>query len=139
MAGVGFQDALDLITASIATNVATDLSTTSFVYPNAPFSEVDADSEFVRVTMLDGETTQADLSATPRWKHTGVLIFQVFVKAETGEGRAREIADTIAGWYRGTSVGKLVFRAASARNVGIRNGWYQYNIELPFYFHEIYS
>lgn len=96
---------------------------------------------WVRLNVRSSESEQVSLGNTPRFRHYGVIIFQVFVpitKQGFGARTAYSHADTIAGAFRNVNFGSPVIycRAPNAINIGERDGWYQVNLEVPYYWDE---
>jgi len=72
-------------------------------------------------------------SARAMHRHDGMVIVEVFVPLDSGEGTVDEYCDTVAGIYRNhTSQQGLRFRSPFTVNVGQSGAWYKRNVLIPF-------
>lgn len=127
--------AFDAIRAAIEDHFSTNYSTTVVAYDNVPFTP--PATSHVRLFILDGGGSQVDMGAAPSYRYTGVVEVQVFVPSDSGSGPAMQLADEVATLFRGRTLGGVVCRTPYATRVGQRDGWYQVNVTVPFYFDEI--
>lgn len=93
---------------------------------------------WVRVSVRDGDSEQVSLGNTPRFRHYGTIIIQVFVRRDSGSRLAKTHADTISAYYRNSTFGTptIYCRAPYITNVGEREGWYQVNVNIPYQWDE---
>ena len=112
-------------------------------YDNAPFDQPDNEM-WVRWTVVSGESFRVSLGATPRIRHTGVAIAQVFALAGKGTRDAVVLADRIKTKFLcttdNTSVAgnSVVFKTPSINQIGRSGGqWWQINVSCPYYADEI--
>lgn len=106
---------------------------TPTAYENRPFSPPDPPAPWVRLTIRNAESHQADLGPTPRYRHPGMIYVQVFTPHGSGDGEARALGDQAAGIFRGQSFGGVVCRSASVIPQGSDGTWYQVNVVCDFY------
>lgn len=78
------------------------------------------------------------VSLGPRtYRQPGTVITQVFIPVGTGDIRASEIAEAVAGSLRGVDTSGVRFDATSAPQfVGPDGSWWQTNVTTPFEFDE---
>jgi hypothetical protein len=62
---------------------------------------------------------------------------QVFSKLGTGDRAARLLADEFHAYLSNVTVDSVVFRTPGLRAVGQRDGWWQLNIVVPFFYNFI--
>lgn len=128
----GFDDERQAIEKRLGDNWAT----TPIKYENAPFKETQ--SPYVAVFVRRGEGLQASLGTVPLRRWPGLIIVQIFVKAQTGTQTALAYANTIGAIFErqefsaGAS-GLIRCRVASATIVGERHGWFQVNVTVPYH------
>ena len=95
------------------------------------------DAVWVRFSVLTGDTLQASLGASKRFRTVGVAVAQIFQPINQGDKDALVLADTIKSAFRATSISGVTFRTPSLRRVGRDAKWYQLNLNCPFYADEI--
>ena len=95
---------------------------------------------WVRLNIADGDSLQVSLGNNPRFRHYGLIVAQVFVRGDLGARAARTHADTIASYYRNVNFGSpsIYCRAPRLINVGEHDGWYQMNVQIPYYWDQDY-
>lgn len=94
------------------------------------------DSEWVRLSILNGKAQQVTLGCTNYDRRNyGVLVLQVFVKINTGSGRALELADSIADLFENKRVSNIQFKMPQVSKVPMDEDsyWYQVNVSIDFY------
>lgn len=89
------------------------------------------DKPFVRVKINPASETQAALG-NRLWMHTGVVIIQICVPVGTGDGPANRMADQFKAWLRGKSVGAVQFGAVYLTAQGLREAFYQINVNAEY-------
>ena len=110
-------------------------TTTPIRFENAP--AIDGINPFVALTILDGEGEQISLGTPALRRWVGLIVIQIFVKADTGTQQARAYA-TQAGAvfdraeFSSGNSGTIRSRIPSVRAIGVRDGWYQLNVSVPF-------
>lgn len=106
--------------------------------PSVPFSFGDVeynppdDESWVRVSTLSGAQTQVSMGKLRRFRRVGLVVVQIFVPAGSGDGTARELADSVAAIYQGRTVNGVIFRGTGLTRVGIDGAWVQYNASTPY-------
>lgn len=111
--------------------VAANWSSTPVLYDSAtPAVHQD---EWIRVGFRDFPAQQASIGgAAVKYRHFGMLLIEIYVTEQMGSGRATRYGDTLAGLFRGATVGDALFRAPVVRQIGRDEGWYRVNVEIPF-------
>ena len=105
---------------------------------------LDQTDEWVRFTIKAGNAEVLEIGDPKRYTRTiGVVIIQVFVRPDTGDGRARELCDTIEGIFRNAEAsitdGSIRFREPTSTEVGLaeNEAYYQMNVTVPYYRDEV--
>ena len=106
-------------------------STTPLYFENQTANN--ADPEWLRLTIQNADSFQASLGSNPDYRYIGVLFFQIFVKPNTGSGRAMELVDIIEELFRSQTIGGITFKVPVVRKVPDNSEWYQVNISIDFF------
>ncbi len=126
------------IRAAFKTGMDSSLPAVSVAYDNAPFAIPSDGSKWVRLKVQSGPSARAALNASaPLYRHIGLTIVQIFVKPLRGDKEIRQIAETVSAIFRGKTIGDCQFREPKVDPIGLQNGWYQWNVSVPFYRDEI--
>jgi hypothetical protein len=109
-------------------------------WPNRPFTPPDAREGVVwlRPEVLPAVAQQISIGTSPRFRHFGVMIIQVFAPLGAGDGVARRAADKILGIYRLARVEGFRIRAPYIDPVGPGETWFQINAVVPYERDEIF-
>ena len=105
---------------------------TAIAYDNETFSPQGLD-EWVRFTDLNAGGKQASLGNNPLYRYRGMVVVQIFVKPNTGPARFLRLADYVTGIYRSKRIGSTQFGVPAVTRIGPRDGWYQVNVDCPYY------
>jgi len=107
--------------------------TYDIAWENVTFTPPDREP-WVRFTIREGEASLPAFGGGSNvYRHPGVVIVQVFAPDGTGDGTARQIADSIAAIYRGKRLsGVRFFDAPYINVVGTDGAWFQINVYAPF-------
>lgn len=107
---------------------------TAIAQENATF-EPAADTAWVRLTIRNAEAEQTEIGRTGSrtFRHPGVVICQVFVPTNTGDGPARTLAESACAIFRGVAVDNLTFAAPYIEPRGSEAKWFGYNAVCPFW------
>ena len=112
---------------------------TAIRWENVGWEEPKTDNNFVSVAIRSGPGDLISLAyPTGMHRYSGVVIVQVFQRADTGTALARELAGLVADIFRrkelsSTDAGKLVFRTPYVTTAQVdAGGWYQLNVACPF-------
>jgi hypothetical protein len=122
--------------AAFEARLAANWSTTPITWENVEPPE--RTSAYIAPFLLDGEANQVSLGTSPRHRHAGVFVMQIFVPEASGTQTARAYADTLAAVFRGQqfsagSSGLITCRSPSLRSIGARGGWCQFNVVVPWH------
>jgi len=114
------------------------LGNTRIRFENTPFDEPKDDLTWVAFTIVTAEGTQISLNEEALARYTGVVIIQVFQRERTGTGEALRLAGQAADIFRRLEIcedesGLLRFRIPSKVTLGVNNGWFQINVNCPYF------
>jgi hypothetical protein len=93
----------DKIRELIETRWQTELSSLTTEYENVAFDRK-GNTEWVKLTILDGDAFSATLGSTKKVKHPGILVASIFTPRGAGSKDSRVIADSISDAFRNTRV-----------------------------------
>lgn len=102
------------------------------------FSNVTFDKpndEWVRFTVLNGGGVTAEggiAGSTYKVKDTGLISLQVFVPASTGTKTSSTLIDSFVTIFEHKRFSSIVTYSATVTPGGVRDGWHQTNITIPF-------
>lgn len=106
--------------------------------PTVPFSFADADyipphdDTWVRLNVLPGTQTQVSMGIRRRFRRVGVVLVQIFVPAGSGDGLAKELADSVANIFMGRTVNGVIFRGTSVDRQGVDGSWTLWRANTPY-------
>jgi len=111
----------------------------SVFYDNQEGQPDSNDDLWVRVTVLSGETFQASLGNSKRFRTPGVLVFQIFVPIGRGTKAQAIMVDRLVVAFRAQTVSNVVYRTPVRRQIGRTDTWWQMNVEVEFYADDVES
>lgn len=117
---------------SIESEFVTNWTYTQVARDNVDF-EPQSLTEWVRITVLPASGRQASMGADPLFRYNGLFCVQIFTRSGLGWGRATELADLITPLFRNRRLGNIQFYVPEMMRVGVTDGWYQVNVDCPFY------
>jgi len=107
-------------------------------FENNPFTPP-LNQTWIALTILSGagQVIALNDSANLRKKHLGTAVVQVFTPLGEGTGTGKREADLVANIFRDAVIsagvaGRIKFRTPNLITVGEDEGWYQYNVAIPF-------
>lgn len=114
------------------------LGKTKIKYENVSWEEPKEDKTWVALTIITADATQVGLGDNALARYGGTVIIQVFQKERTGTGDAQRLAGQAADIFRRLEIcedesGLLRFRIPSKVPVGLNNGWFQINVNCPYF------
>ena len=116
-------------------------ATTVIAWDNVNFIPPDAaaGNSWIRLSILDGEAIRMNLGNPGIHRQTGLITIEIFAPLSEGTDTVRGYADTIASIFRDKQFNGITCREASPENLGENNGWYQMNINIPFFWDGTYT
>ena len=105
---------------------------TQIARDNVSFSPQGLD-EWVRFSDLNADAKQASLGNNPLFRYRGMVVIQIFTKVNSGAARALELSDYVTGIFRSKKIGDVQFQVPAVTRIGPRDGWYQVNVDCPYY------
>lgn len=109
-------------------------STTPIAWPNDDFTPPNPPTNWIRLTINDGESHQLGLGALPAvTRYYGNIIVQIFTLQDKGDAPALILADSVKAVFHNWCGVAVSCRQAKIKTVGNDgNGWYQINVNIPF-------
>lgn len=99
----------------------------TIVYENDTLTDPTV-QEWIKIHFMDGIGKQISLGDNPYFRYSGVLNIMIFVKPDTGSGRAAQIADIITPLIRSKRISGTLFQVPYPQKIGVREEWYQVNL-----------
>lgn len=87
---------------------------------------------WVRLTILPGDQRQVSMGRLRRFRRVGVVMVQIFVPAGSGDGTAKDLADSVTEIFEGQTVNGVIFRGTGLTRIGADGAWVQYNATTPY-------
>ena len=116
---------------SIEKRMNANWSGSSVKFDNVPFNY--PKEKYVAFHVLFGDGGQASLGDTPFYRHTGVIMLQIFVPKERGTKDVGTLADRFRQVFNAKQFEGITTRAVNGpRRVGETAGWLQYNCDVAF-------
>ena len=114
-------------------------ATTSIAYDNVPFKTPSDSTSWVRLRIFEENVTRLNIGNPGTHRVSGLIVVEIFVPQGRGTQTVRGYADTIAAVFRDQQFSGITCREATPRSVGEYEGWWQYNVSVPFYWDGVYS
>lgn len=115
----------------IESHFSTNWTETPVIYQNIAYNEV---NEFIRLTILSGDRTQASLGCNNNTYRTiGTLVIQIFTSKNIGTKRALDIIDLLITFLQSKVIGTVNFKTPYISFQNIVDSFYQVNLTCPFY------
>lgn len=104
-------------------------------WPNVTFTPPSPSIEWYRFKVSNGDAERVLIGrATSNYRSYGIIQIQVFVPLNTGNANGLQKADAVAAVFRNWYGATVRCQEASIKDIGAEgNGWYQYNVNIPFY------
>ena len=94
----------------------------------------DVGDEWVRIVVRPGDAKQVSMGDDPGFRIFGTVFVQIFVRKDTGEARALELADTVDQLFRRKILDKMQFRMPQVDAIPSPNSeFYQVNVSTDFF------
>lgn len=97
----------------------------------------DTTKPWVRLNLRPGDAFQASIGRKRVWRHPGEIIVEIYAPKGSGFQKAHQIADSVAGIFRGQTVSDVRFEAPSPpQNVGPEadTAWHHWNVRTAYEF-----
>lgn len=91
-----------------------------------------ATGEYVVLYVLNGAENAISLGAHVLFRNAGVIQVSIYVPTGSGEGRARELADSAAAIFRGKRFSGVLCRGAALNTLGPTGKHYRVDVSINF-------
>lgn len=112
--------------------VQTAIAKKDVTYPNDPTFDPTGKSIWARLTNIPGVAGANEIGAGPVVHRTGIVMVQLFVPTGSRSLLITETADKIRELFEFQDDGKISYFAVSAYEAGETDGWYQWNVSIPY-------
>ncbi len=106
-------------------------------YDNAPDINAQNGQNWARASIRMADNRRVSIGTPSRFRHPGVLIYNIFSQLEDGSDLGTSIADFVRDAFQNRRVNDVTYRTASTPPGGVSEGWWQQNISIPFYFDQL--
>lgn len=110
----------------------TAIAASDVTYPNDPTFDPTDKAIWARLTSLPGQAGANEIGAGPVVHRTGLVIVQLFVPAGSRSLLITRTADNIRELFEYQDDGQLSYFAVSCYEAGETDGWYQWNVNIPY-------
>lgn len=118
---------------AIRDHVKATWTQTPYERPNATFDPTPGEP-WARLTILPVAAERLCVGDPPTVRrHSGLVVFQIFVPPNTGDGDSRDLVDAATAMFRDPGLAGLKFREPEARYEGLDEfKWVGWTIETSF-------
>ena len=120
---------------SITEHFASNWNDTSIAYDNADF-RMPNDEAWVRITINPNthfSPNDGYFAFSPTTiRMLGVVTIQVFCPLNVGDGLAYRLADEASDIFANKDLDNVQMRVPSIQRIGVREGWFQINVVIPY-------
>lgn len=113
-------------------------STTEIAWDNVKFSPVNG-TAWVACHIFEDTVNRINIGVPGQHRVTGTVVINIMLPEGGGTDIARQYGDTLAAIFRDAQFSGITFRETTLNNTGINEGWYQFNLVIPFYWDGIYT
>lgn len=114
-------------------------SHTVIAYDNVEFNPKDHD-EWVRFVIRPSTARQSAMGDVPAHRYFGNIFVQIFTKSDIGVGRSLTLADYVTALFRSVNISGIQFRTPNVTRIGnMEDGWFQVNVDCPYFREEFAS
>lgn len=107
-------------------------TTTSIAWGNIAFIPT-IGTAWIRCTILPGDANGLSFGRDTNIEYAGIIDIGIFTPKDSGNNIARTYADTIAAIFNMQNFGTVDCDEAFARNLGIEESWYNWNVTVPYF------
>lgn len=100
--------------------------------PPAVVAAKESYDPWIRMTLNHGASLTAGIGSAPCVRRTGLIQLQVFTPEQKGSAPAAQIADSLAAHWEFYQAGHFETQAASVQRIGPQDGYFQFNVTVPF-------
>lgn len=127
----------DTLRENIEQRMVDNWTDSTVAYENVAFDPPDPTSsaKWVRFTVINGESQTAEggiQGSTYKTRDTGTISLQIFVPQNTGTKKSRQLIDSFNTIFEHKRFSGVVTYSANITPVGVRDGWHQTNLTIPF-------
>lgn len=114
-------------------------STTPVKYANVDYTPTPGTS-WVEIRVVDGDQMPVSLGGINATLHrnVGIISINVHTALNIGSQTGKNLADTAAAIFRGQTFSGIICRGVRITELGENNGWYVFNVSIPFLRDEIF-
>jgi hypothetical protein len=126
---MSYKDEHKAIEARFNTNWA---STTPVKYDNVDFTPTPGEN-WIELQIHNGDQIPVSLGGTVNYRAIGIISINVHTALNIGSQTGKNLADTAAAIFRGKTFSTITCRGAPITRLGESNGWFVYNVSIPYF------
>ena len=125
--------------ASIEGRLSTNWKTTPIRFENVAYTPASTTTAFIELAIVNGASRQISLGTPALYRHPGVISINIRTRLQIGSSTGKKHADTIAGIFRGKEFATgITCKAPRITRIGEVEGWFVYNVSIPFFRNEVF-
>jgi len=122
----------DTIRRDIEQRISDNWGATPIAFENTAFKPPEDYSPWIRVRIFDDIVQRITISDPATYRHSGLLVIEIFTERNTGTGVARTHGGELATLFRDVQFNGITFREPSLTNAGEESGYFKMNLSTPF-------
>jgi len=124
---------------SIESRLKSAWTATPIKYENVAYTPGNTTTAFIELMIINSESVQVSLGSPALYRHPGTISINVRTRLQIGSSMAKQYADTLAGIFRGKQFDGITCRSPRVLRLGEVNGWFMYNVGIPFFRDELFN
>lgn len=112
-------------------------ATTPIAFDNVYYEPVKG-TPWIQLSIQEGDAFRVNIGTPGVHRQTGIILIQIFTDTKSGTHIIRQYADTLSELFRDVQFNGITCREVDPVAVGFVEGWYQYNLNIPYYYDGVY-
>jgi hypothetical protein len=114
----------------------TNWTSTSIKFENKDFTPV-IGSPYIAFNIEPDNSEQIGLPQVPMYRHTGLLVFEIYVPSNTGTKNTRTYIDNIAKLFAGQQFNNITCRSYETMKTGKIGEWYLTVLYISYFYDSV--
>ena len=114
----------------------TNWTYTSIKFENRDFTPI-INSPYIEFSIEPEESIQIGLPQAPMFRHTGLLVFEIYIPTNTGTYSLRSYIDNIAKLFVGQQFNNITCRSLNSQKIGKIGEWYLTVVFVEYYYDSV--
>jgi len=117
---------------AIQSRFAANFTTLPIKWDNVDYAPT-PDTSFAIIEIHDGDQLPISVADTVLYRNVGIISINIYTTLNTGSQTAKGYCDTAAAVFRGQQFSSITCRGTTITRLGEIDGWWAYNVSIPFY------